>query len=146
TQNQQSAENQCESGVESFSDCHSETPSLPSNTLGSSQGAAETAKLVFIVKIEFDNLSGFFRCGEGLPLLNGILARLHKQRVAANDASAANLAIRRDDDFNFDFAGDIHALCKFRKSRRSLALDLALAFVGCRLLGKDESCGEQSGC
>src|SRR5262249_3501108 len=128
-QNQQDAKNDSESAVKPLSDCHSETPSLPSNTWRSSQEAAQIANLVVILKIEFDNLSGFFRRREELPLLDGILARLHEQGVAADNTGTANLAIRRDDYLNFDFAGDVHALCELGIGRRGLALDLALAIV-----------------
>src|ERR1700676_2048985 len=82
------------------------------------------------LKIEFDNLRGLFRRRHELPFLDGVLADLNEQRMSADHARACDMAIGCDDDFNFDFSGNVHAPRELGIRWRGFVLDLALAFVG----------------
>src|SRR5262249_20600632 len=91
-------------------------------------------------EIELDNLRRLFRGRKELPLLDRIRAGLQEERMAADGARALDVAVGCDDDFNFDFAADAHALGEFRIARRNASLDFALAFVGARTLSKTRCC------
>src|SRR5579871_6334024 len=65
--------------------------------------------------------------------------------MAADDARATNFSVRGNNDFDFDLAGNVHALCEFRIGWRDFAFNLALAFVRGGLLGKDEARSKKSG-
>src|SRR6266850_3503758 len=73
--------------------------------------------LAAAVKLKFNNLSGLFRCGHELPFLERVLARLHKQGVAANDAGGFHAAVRSDYHFDLHFAADVHTAGKLRIGR-----------------------------
>src|SRR4029077_6983667 len=134
-QHGEQAKNEPEPGVKPFCDRHYKTPLLSQTTAPSSKTARrKDRKLIRTAKIKFDNLSGLFRRGEELPFLHSILASLHKQRVTADDASAAHFAVGRDNDFNLDLSRHADALGEFGIGRRGLALNLALTFVRVRLL------------
>src|SRR6266436_4012615 len=70
--------------------------------------------LVTGVELKFDNLRGFFRRRHKLPLFNGFLASLDKQRVATHDPGGFHVSVRRDDDFDFDLADNIQPFGKLR--------------------------------
>src|SRR5260370_3473030 len=80
-------------------------------------------------KLKFNNLRGLLRRRHKLPFLDGILARLNEQGMSPNDTRALDMTIGGDDDFNFDFASDVHALCKVGIERGHFGFDLALRFV-----------------
>src|SRR5260370_40328099 len=73
---------------------------------------------IFLVamKLKFDNLRGFFGRRDKLPLFHGVLASLNEQGVSADDPRAFHMSVRSDDYFDFDLAGNIHPLSKFRIS------------------------------
>src|ERR1051325_10605859 len=99
-------------------------PSASSNTArfrNRAESANET--LVGAMKIKLDHLRGLFRSREEFPFLNGVLTCLHEQRMATNDTGAADFAVRRNDDFDLDLAGDVHAASKLGIGRRSLAFE-----------------------
>src|SRR6267378_1175639 len=58
--------------------------------------------LVTGVELKFDNLRGFLRRRHKLPLFNGVLASLNKQRVSTHDPGGFHMSVRGDDDFEFD--------------------------------------------
>src|SRR5262245_48702282 len=93
-----------------------------------------TDDLAVSVKIKFDDLCSFFRRGKVLPFFHSVLACLDQQWMSANYARAAYVPIRRDDDFDFDFAGHVHPARQLGIGRRSFCLDLALSIVRVRLL------------
>src|SRR5215472_18175581 len=73
-------------------------------------------------KFEFHDLRGFFRSRREPPLFHSVLARLHKQRMPANNARGLDTSIRTDDHFDHHFARDVHAPRKFRVDRSNLGL------------------------
>src|SRR6266850_3393156 len=88
------------------------------------------------MKLKFNDLGGLFRRRHKLPFLHGILACLNEQRVSPDDPRTFHTSIRRNDNFNFDSAGNVHPFGKFRIHGRRLGLDLALRFVRRTRLGK----------
>src|SRR5712672_507816 len=81
------------------------------------------------MKLKFDNLGGFFRRRHELPFLHGVLASLDEQGMATHNASALHMTVRRDNDFNLDLAGHVHALCEFWIDWQCLGFYFALRFV-----------------
>src|SRR5712692_9389547 len=70
--------------------------------------------LITAVKLEFNNLRCLFRRRHKLPFLDGVLASLNEQGVSPDNACALHMSVRGDDDFDFDFARNVHASCEFR--------------------------------
>src|SRR6266704_4530763 len=62
--------------------------------------------------------------------------------MSADDARALDMTVRGDDDFNFDFASDVHALCKLGIDRGRFGPDLALRFVRRTRLGETRNPGK----
>src|SRR2546430_13661762 len=91
------------------------------------------------MKLKFNNLGGLFRRRHKLPFLRGVLASLNEQGVSPDDPGAFHTSLGRDDDFDFDSAGNIHSLCEVRIQRRRLGLDLALGFIRRTRLCKSRS-------
>src|ERR1700737_1398619 len=60
-------------------------------------------------KFKLNNLTALFRRRHKLPFLHGILACLSEQGVSPDDPRAFHMTVRRDDDFDFDFAGNVHS-------------------------------------
>src|SRR5712671_3576044 len=81
------------------------------------------------MKLKFNNLGGFFRRRHKFPFLHGILANLNEQGVSPDDPRAFHTSFGRDDDFDFDFAGNVHSFCEIRIQWQRLGLDLALGFI-----------------
>src|SRR6266436_1825494 len=100
------------------------------------------------VKLKFNNLRGLLRRRHKLPLLDGVLTGLNEQGMSADDARALDTTVRGDDDFNFDFASNVHALCKVGIDRGRFGPDLALRFVRGTRLGETRNPrkNECSGC
>src|ERR1700674_314673 len=88
------------------------------------------------MKLKFNNLRGLFRRRHKLPFLHGVLASLNEQWMSADDPRAFHMSVRRDDNFNFDFAENVHTFGEFRIQGCCLGLDLALGFVRRTRLGK----------
>src|SRR5205814_7851504 len=87
------------------------------------------------VKIDFDNLRCLFWRRKEFPFLHSVLAGLYQKRMTADHASAAYVAIGRDDDFDLYFAGYVHPACELRIGGRIFRFDLTFAFIGCGSLG-----------
>src|SRR6516225_5844799 len=81
------------------------------------------------MKFEFHNLRGFFRSRRELPLSHRVLARLHEQRMSADNPRGFDTSIRTDDHFDLHLACDVHAPSKVRVDRRDPGLYLALRFI-----------------
>src|SRR6266849_149812 len=96
------------------------------------------------MKIKFNNLRGLFRRRHKLPFRHGVLACLNKQGVSPGDACAFHTSVRRDDDFDFHLAVNIHSFGEVGIQGCRLGFDLALGFVrrtrlgNCRSAGKNE--------
>src|SRR5260221_6469751 len=105
------------------------------------------AALLF--EVEFHHLRRFFRRWFELPFLDRILAGLNKDWVAAQGATRFHAAVGSDDDFDFDFAGDIHAASKLWQCRRYLCFYFAPTLFDGGLRGKrqrdDEQCRSSRG-
>src|SRR5712692_2256530 len=83
------------------------------------------------MKLKFNNLRALFGRRHKLPFLHSVLACLNEQGVSPDDPRAFHMSVRRDDDFDFDFAGDVHSSCELGILRCRLGLYLALGFVRC---------------
>jgi hypothetical protein len=81
------------------------------------------------MKIKFNNLRGLFGRRRKLPFLHGVLASLHEQGVSPDDSRAFHTTVRRDDDFDFHFARNIHPFREIGIRGSRLGFDLALGFV-----------------
>src|SRR5258708_35935152 len=101
-------------------------------------------RAVLLLKIEFNHLRRLFRRGFELPFLDRLLTRLDENRVSAQGARRLHAAIGGDDDFDFDFAGDVHPASELRNHWRDFCFNLALAFFNGRLLCERQRDGEQS--
>jgi len=91
------------------------------------------------VKIKFNDLSRLLWCRYELPFLDGVLAGLHQQWVTANNSSALDMPVGRDDYFDLDLSGDVHAARQLRIGGCGLGLYLAPAFIGSPRLRKPAS-------
>src|ERR1700686_777457 len=91
------------------------------------------------MKLKFNDLGGLFRRRHKLPFLDGILASLNEQGMSPDDSRPLYTSLGRDDDFDFDFAGNVHSFCEFRIQWRRLGLDLALGFIRRTRLCKSRS-------
>src|SRR5215472_13885014 len=80
-------------------------------------------------KFEFHNLRGFFRSRRELPLSHRVLARLHEQRMSADNARGFDTSIGTDDHFDLHLTGDVHAPSKVRVDRSDPGLYLAARFI-----------------
>ena len=107
-------------------------PPLPSAGRRSASRSCRLPGSLLIARtaeIELDDLRALFRRRSEFPLLDGVLARLNKKRVSANNPSALDVPIRSDYHFDFYLARHVHTSSKFRIDRRDLGLYFALAFI-----------------
>src|SRR5260370_24657415 len=81
------------------------------------------------MKFTLNNLRALFGRSHKLPFLHGVLACLNEQRVSPDGPRAFHMTVRRDDDFAFDFAGNVHSSVKLGILRCRLSLRRALAFI-----------------
>src|SRR6267378_3737935 len=98
------------------------------------------------MKLKFNNLRALFGRRHKLPFLHGVLACLNEQGVSPNNARGFHTSVRRDDDLDFDSAGNVHPFCEFRILRCRLGLDLALGFVRRACLSKSRSARKNECC
>src|SRR5260370_8665242 len=82
-------------------------------------------------KFKLNDLRALFRRSHKLPFLHGVLACLNEQRVSPDDPRAFHMTVRRNDDFDFDFAGNVHSPGELGIRRRPPLLYLALLVLPC---------------
>src|SRR3977135_437800 len=66
------------------------------------------------MKFEFNDLRGLFRRRHKLTFLHCVLASLNEQGMSPDDPRAFHTSVRRNDDFDFYLARNVHPFCEFR--------------------------------
>src|SRR5260370_12262041 len=87
-------------------------------------------------KFKLNKLRALFGRSHKLPFLHGVLACLNEQRMSPDGPRAFYMTVRRDDDFNFDFAGNVHSSGEIGILRCRLILVLPLGFIRSSCLTK----------
>src|SRR5260370_19229700 len=99
------------------------SPQQDSLEMAASAGTTVTRLFPLIgMKIKFNNLGGLFGRRHKLPFLHGVLASLDEQGVSPDDPRAFHTSLGCDDDFDFDFSGNVHSFCEVRIQRTRLGL------------------------